>query len=222
MTPSEIAGKLAENQIDWAAITDHNSARNVTVFKEVFEEEGIAFIPGIEVQTYEDVHVLGYFPDCETAAEFGQKIEDKLPDYEINPERDGYQLVVDRAGNFTDMVLRPLSMPADISLDETLELIDTHNGIGIYAHIDKAMGVIYQLGIIPPEPVNTPCEIYMPKKLEQYKPQLKERAVLSSSDAHNLDSFGNSKMAICCHSRTFVEFKGAINHQDGRDVRICR
>src|SRR6056297_265164 len=75
MTPNQVAKKLMENHIDWAAITDHNSTGNLKSFERVFKQSGVAFLPGIEIQTVEDIHVLGYFSDVETAQKVGEEIE---------------------------------------------------------------------------------------------------------------------------------------------------
>jgi PHP family Zn ribbon phosphoesterase len=221
MTPNQVAQKLVENQVDWAAITDHNSTQNLGAFERVFKKHGIAFLPGIEIQTVEDVHVLGYFPSTELAIEVGTIVESRLPDYESNPEVDGYQLLVNDEDEFIEMCSKPLSFPTSLALEETVKLIEAHKGIAVYAHIDKAMSIIYQLGIIPLEPF-IPCEIYMPSKLEKYKSQLIGRCLFSSSDAHNLDSFVKSKMMIKCNNRTFEELKKSVLSIEGKEVILCR
>src|SRR6056297_1533562 len=103
MTPHQVVGKLLEKHIDWAALTDHNTTRNLASFEKVFKGSGVAFLPGIEIQTVEDIHILGYFPDVETAQQCGLEVEEALPDIEIDPEKNGYQLVADENDNFQEM-----------------------------------------------------------------------------------------------------------------------
>ncbi|HOO33529.1 MAG TPA: histidinol-phosphatase [Thermotogota bacterium] len=220
MTPNQVAQKLVENHIDWAAITDHNSTRNLAVFEEIFNKNGVSFLPGIEIQTVEDIHLLGYFPSVQKACELGEIIESKLPKHESDPEIDGYQLLVNEADEFTEMWLKPLSLPCSLTLEECVALIEEYGGIAVYAHVDKAMSIIYQLGFIPPEPFIS-CEIYMPSKLERYAGQMKGRTLFSSSDAHNLDSFSEAKMMVKCCNRTFDEFLKAVMKIDGREVMLC-
>jgi len=222
MTPNQVAQSLLENHIDWASITDHNSARNLDVFERVFKKAGIAFLPGLEIQTLEDVHVLAYFKDVFSALEVGDEIEKGLPNIEIDPEKAGYQLLSDVDDEFTDMLLKPFGFPTLLSLSQVIDLIHQANGVAVYAHIDKAMGVIEQLGFIPDQPSDMACELYMLSKYSQYQRQISGRSLLLSSDAHNLDSLKAAKMAIKCESRTFEEFVKAIKKEDGREVILCR
>jgi len=222
MTPNQVVKRLLENHIDWAAITDHNSAKNLESFEKVFSASGVAFLAGIEIQTVEDVHILGYFPDVETAQEAGLEVEGALPDFEIDPEKNGYQLVCNETGEFQEMLLQPFGFPTSLTLDQAMDLILKYKGIPVYAHVDKAMGVIEQLGLIPEEPADMACELYMPSKYVRYVAQLSSRTVLSSSDSHNLNSFCEAKMVMECKSRTFEELRKAINKTDGREVMLCR
>lgn len=222
MTPNQVVKKLLENHIDWAAVTDHNSTRNLESFEKVFKESGVAFLPGIEIQTVEDIHILGYFSDTEAAQKVGLEVERALPDITLDPEKNGYQLLADENDDFQDIVLKPFGFPTSLTLDQATGLILKHNGFPVYAHVDKAMGVIIQLGFIPEEPAGMVCELYMPSKYDQYASQLSSRTVFSSSDSHNLDSFCEAKMIVKCKNRTFEELKKAINKTDGREVMLCR
>ena len=211
-----------EKHIDWAALTDHNTTRNLRPFERVFQAAGVAFLPGIEIQTIEDIHVLGYFPDVETAEEVGLKVEKALPEIEIDPEKNGYQLITDESDAFQDMILKPYGFPTTLTLDQTINLIEEFHGIPVYAHVERAMGVIVQLGLIPQDPPSMACELYMLSKYQTYEKQLSLRTVLSSSDSHNLDSFSEAKMMIKCNSRSFEELKKAIQKIEGREVVLCR
>ena len=222
MTPHQVVEKLLENHIDWAALTDHNTTRNLAPFERVFKAAGVAFLPGIEIQTAEDIHVLGYFPDIKTAQKAGERVEEALPDIEIDPEKNGYQLTLDEQDQFQDMVLKPYGFPTALTLDETVNLIEQFQGFAVYAHVERAMGVIVQLGLIPQTPPNMPCELYMPSKYQAYVSQLASRVVFSSSDSHNLDSFSEAKMMVKCKNRTFEELKQAIKKAHGREVMLCR
>ncbi|MFP4461205.1 MAG: PHP domain-containing protein [Thermotogota bacterium] len=221
MTPHQVAQKLLENHIDWAALTDHNTTRNLSAFEKVFKQAGVAFLPGIEIQTEEDIHVLGYFRDVETAQKVGSIVEQALPDIQIDPEKNGYQLIIDQSDDFQEMVLKPYGFPTSLTLEGTIDLIQSHQGIPVYAHVERAMGVIVQLGLIPPEPKDMVCELYMPSKYKAYEAQLSSRTLLSSSDAHNLDSFSEAKMIVKSKNRTFEELNKAIKKIDGREVMLC-
>jgi len=221
MTPNNLGSYLNNYGIDWIAVTDHNSTRNVRVFSSVLDTFGIKVIPGIEIQTQEDIHILGYFPNCDWAEKMGEFVESKLPHIENNPEKYGYQLEVDENDNFISVVKEPLNFPCSMTLEETIERIQNHKGMPVYAHIDRSMGIIEQLGFIPSEFEDIPCEVYILKNLDRMTVHIKNKTILSSSDAHNLDSIKKSKMIVECECRNFDEFILAIESKNGRRIKLC-
>ena len=52
------------------AVTDHNSARNLPAVKKCCDAYNLLMIPGMEITTKEEVHLLGYFETVEKALEF--------------------------------------------------------------------------------------------------------------------------------------------------------
>jgi len=216
MVPNVVGEKLQEVGIDWVAITDHNSVRNVRVFKKVLRKFGVEVIPGIEIQTIEEVHVLGYFPDIEHAERFGDFIYSYLPDFEIDEEHFGYQLVVNENDEFVDREIKNLSMSVNLTLEETVKALKKFDAIAVYAHVDRAFGVLYQLGVFPENVEVDAVEIRNLKnvKFEHFYP------ILVSSDAHNLDSIVKPRMIFEVNKRNYEEFVKALKNEDGRRVII--
>jgi PHP family Zn ribbon phosphoesterase len=224
MTPGTIAEALSQKGLDWVAITDHNSTRNVRVFRNVLYEHGIIMIPGIEVHTREDVHILAYFPDVDTAEYFGSIVEAHLPEFETDPERDGYSLVVDEHDQFIGQIPKPFGFPTTLDIDSVVSLIRNNKGIAVFAHVFRAMGIFYQLGLLPEKQKEIPLEIYHLEKkkfLSGYIDTQHPVSLLSSSDAHTPDSIQEAKMEICCDTRSFDEFRKALLQEEGRSVRLC-
>jgi len=221
MTPNTVASRLMELGIDWASITDHNTARNVRVFSQVWEKNGIRCLPGLEVQTIEDVHILCYLPDLSIAERFGLWVESYLPSMEFDPEQYGYPLLVDENDQFIKTVDKPFFLPVSLELNQVVHELEKVGGIGVYAHIDRSMGVIEQLGFLPPDPSGVGCEIYQQSKIPQYKPATQGRPLLSSSDAHHPDAMVEAKMIIRCKSRSFEEFRLAFFGIRERSIRLC-
>ena len=94
-TPNNLAGMATLNNIQIMALTDHNSCRNCPAFFTAAKRYGIIPIPGMELTTSEDIHVICLFPDLQSALDF--KEEDFLTNateisYEEVPE------LVDRYG----------------------------------------------------------------------------------------------------------------------------
>lgn len=211
MLPNLVAEKLKNNGIEIASITDHNSLLNIKAFSKVFEKYGIFLIPGIEIQTEEEVHVLGYFENIEVAMKFQKEFEKYLPKIENKEELLGYQLLTNEKDEYIKKYKIALSFSCSIDLENLSKLIKKFNGICIAAHIDKTFGVINQLGIIPKN-IFDAVEVFNSKnKISNY-------TNLSSSDAHYLNDIKASKMKICLESKTFEEFKKAIHSIDKRRI----
>ena len=58
MTPANIAGMAAIKGLDVIAVTDHNSCRNCPAVMAAAEEYGVLAIPGMEINTSEEIHAV--------------------------------------------------------------------------------------------------------------------------------------------------------------------
>src|ERR1044071_3535260 len=65
MIPPLIVQKALEHNIDLIAITDHNSSANVRAVQMAAKGTALKVLPGMEVQSREDVHLLTLFQDVE-------------------------------------------------------------------------------------------------------------------------------------------------------------
>ena len=90
-TPANICGMAKIKGLDIIALTDHNTARNLPAAREVCEAYGILLLPGMEITTREEVHMLGYFPSVECALDFGEMLRAHLPKAKNRPQFFGEQ-----------------------------------------------------------------------------------------------------------------------------------
>lgn len=67
MTPNNIVNMACLKGLDAIAITDHNSCMNVRAVMSCGEEKDLLVIPGMEVETREEVHVICLFETPEDA-----------------------------------------------------------------------------------------------------------------------------------------------------------
>ena len=67
MTPANIVGMAAVMGLELIALTDHNSAKNCPAFLKMAEEYGILALPGMELTTEEEVHVVCLFSELDAA-----------------------------------------------------------------------------------------------------------------------------------------------------------
>ena len=67
MTPNNIVNIAKLYDLDVIALTDHNSTLNCKAVMEAGKEIGLLVIPGMELCTSEEVHLVCLFPDLESA-----------------------------------------------------------------------------------------------------------------------------------------------------------
>ncbi|MBI5001423.1 MAG: PHP domain-containing protein [Euryarchaeota archaeon] len=201
MTPDNVLKKIISLGIDAFSITDHNSGFNCTAFDAAAKERDILFIPGIELQSSEEIHLLGYFPDIQTLNMFCSTIVKPalMQGMRNDPARFGHQLKIHASGKVAGEEEGMLSMPLNLSIDELVDRIHDFSGVAVAAHIDKGFSVISQLGYIPPQLRIDAVEIQDIKKIDEIRLKFfKDRwlNIISSSDAHYLDMMKPPKMRL--------------------------
>lgn len=197
MTPNDIIGMAILNGLNLIAITDHNSLSNapaiVTAAKTINSLHGtnLVVLPGIEVSTAEEVHVLCLFKNIENASDFEKDLSKYYPIIQNRIDIFGNQTLFDESDNIKGEMERMLIAPTTISFDELYDLTHKHNGAFIPAHIDRSsFSVISNLGFIPPHLKITTVEV-SPNGLENgflenNKDITQQMNVIFSSDAHQL------------------------------------
>lgn len=183
MTPSNIAGMATIKGLSIIALTDHNSGRNLPAMSKAAEEFGLAFVPGIEVTTVEEVHVLTYFKDLCTAVEFGDMLYASLPGISNRPDIFGCQILMDELdepmGELDKLLLQATPFP----ITELTRMAVSAGGCAVPAHINRdSFSVFANLGFLPPGLFNT-VEVCACLPCPSLDPSIQ---ILHSSDAHQL------------------------------------
>ena len=200
MTPPNIVNMAYIKGIDIIAITDHNSARNVRAVMRAAEDLPLTVVPGIEVTTAEEIHVVCLFPDADSAEKAGKELEKHLPPIRNRPEYFGEQVLMDENEEITGYF--PLLLPnaLDISIDVLPYLVERFDGFCYPAHIDRASNsVIAVFGEVPPEPVFASLEVYDSKRFFGDAQNLHYREsfnIVNSSDAHRLQDISERERFI--------------------------
>ena len=183
MTPATIVGFAKIVGLDMIALSDHNSIQNVAAAMKAGETYGVTVIPGIELQTAEDVHVLCLFRTLGGLTDFYNGIT-----MIVLPNRKdifGSQLIVDADDNVLGEHALYLLAASDVSIDEVAERARTHGGVAIPAHIDRqANGAVGILGDVPDGfKVVELSPNAGENQIEEYSRRFK---VIFNSDAHTL------------------------------------
>lgn len=224
MLPPLIISEAKKRGIDLIAITDHNASANIHAVQKAALGMGITILPGMELQTKEEVHVLCLFDTLDQIQEFQNIVDQKLPPIKNRPDFFGEQLVVDENGDFIRKEERLLLVSAALSINEAYNLVDEIGGILIPAHINrKANGLLEILGFVPddiPFPALELSRHISPKAAKEKFPQISHFELIQNGDVHRLSEFiGTTVFNI--DSPSINEIRLALRKEDDRsyDVR---
>jgi hypothetical protein len=223
MIPPLIVSEALDQGIDLIAITDHNSSANVVAVQQAAEGTGLIVLPGMELQTREEVHLLCLFQENAALAAWQQAIDRLLPKIANRPDYFGEQFVVDATGDFIRREDRLLLTSAEISIDKAINEVHRLGGLAIPAHVDrKAFGLIENLGFLPEgapvEAVEYSRHFDLSKSDRTY-PQLKGVPHIQSGDVHRLSEFlGINQLTM--EAPTLAEIRQALAGTAGRGLDI--
>ena len=193
MIPPLIVSQALELGIRLIAITDHNASANVSAVIKAAAHTDLKVLPGIEVQTREDVHSLCIFDTLEQLQSFQNLVDSTLPDLENKPDFFGPQYVVDSTGEFIREENRLLLTSCSLSLEDACKHTIELGGLFIPAHVNRhANGLLANLGFVPPGLDASAIEIsrhITPEDALQQFPQLGAFPLIQSGDVHRLDEF---------------------------------
>lgn len=150
MTPNNICNMAFIKGLDLIAVTDHNSTKNLPAIAEVAASIGLKMLYGAELETSEEVHVLGLFSRLEKALKFQEWIDSKMPSVKNDEDYFGHQWIMNYRDEKTGDEERLLLVSLSATLEETVAAIHEYGGRVILAHVlDRANSVTHQLGFIP-------------------------------------------------------------------------
>lgn len=190
MTPNNIVNMALIKELHMIAITDHNAIGNVLPAIKAAEGKSIVVVPGIELTSQEEVHLLAYFETYETLKMFYKEIQTALPGMDNRPHIFGRQLLFDENDTILGEDSRLLMNALQISFDRLVQMISHHGGVPVPAHVDRDSFSVYaNLGFMPG---NLPIKVVevMRNHGRALTPAIQEELAaycqIRSSDAHNL------------------------------------
>jgi 3',5'-nucleoside bisphosphate phosphatase len=221
MHPSAIVEEAVHQGLDIIAISDHNSSENVGYVMKAARGTALAVIPGMEVTTREEVHVLALFDDLETLYALQTIIYENL-EGENNEDVFGIQPIVTEEGEVEGFNPRLLIGATKIPLEDLVTRIHGLGGLAISAHIDRpGFSVIGQLGFVPPNVPFDALEISWRLGIkggrEKY-PELSGYPFLTSSDAHFIDDLGKACTPMMLEEPSLSEIRMALKGEGGRRI----
>lgn len=187
-TPNNLAGVGTLAGLQIMALTDHNTCKNCPAFMVAAKKQGIIPIPGMELTTAEDIHVVCLFPTLDAAMAFDQEIQSRRILVKNRPDIFGEQWILDENDEVIGKEPYLLSNATTVTLEESVPLVEHYGGVCYPAHIDRdANGIVAILGAIPKDPVFTCVELHDGEKATAMRPLMPTGCqVTVSSDAHFL------------------------------------
>ena len=190
MTPNNIAGMAFLKGLNLIALTDHNSARNAPALIRAAEQYGLTVLPGMELTTQEEAHVVCLFSEEKDALAFDGYVHERLLKVRNKKEVFGEQILMNENDEPIGEEEYLLINATDIPFDGVYDVVTDYNGIMIPAHLDKSTtSVISNLGFIPPDSRFTCAEVKNLSRLHELikdHPYLQKCRIISDSDAHYL------------------------------------
>ena len=191
MTPYNAMQMAALNELDIVALTDHNTAKNCPAASLVADRCGLCFVPGMELCTREEIHVVCLFPTLCDAMDFDAYVEKKLLPIPNDPSVFGRQRILNDRDECLGEFDRLLVTAAEIGVDEVPALVGRFHGAAVPAHIDRtSYSLLSALGDFPESIGFQSAEISSrgdTAALKSRYPVLQRMPLLLSSDAHYLE-----------------------------------
>ena len=223
MIPPLIVAQAKRLGLGGIAITDHNSAENAQAVIEASQGTELTVLPGMEVQTREEVHVVCLFDTIEQDLAWQETVYAHLPPRSNRPETFGAQFVVDAEGEYVRENDRLLLTSVDMSFDDVVAEVRSLGGICIPAHVDRpSYSLIANLGFVPPDLNLAALEVSRllgPAAARERFPQLQHYTLIVSSDAHRLDEM-QCRTMVKVRRLTISELRLAFAGKDGRRVVV--
>ncbi len=200
--------------LDMIGICDHNSAENVRAMMKAGERQGLAVIPGVEVTSREEVHILGLFSTEEDLMNLQDIIYENLPG-QNDEEAFGPQLVIDEYDNVVSKNSRLLIGATTLTLEQVIDAIHQFAGLAVASHVDRQrFSLIGQLGFIPNGLKLDAVEVSKPSSAGQEYGY----PVVTSSDAHFLEDIGKNSTCFMVEEASIQEISKALRCELGRMV----
>jgi len=194
MSPQLILEQAVHKELNLISIVDHNTVQHSILACRLSEDMPIRVIPGVELTSREEVHLLAYFPNTKELLKMEKEIDNYLPGKKNSSRFFGNQLFYDLKGEIIgiDNTLRQVAL--NIGLDNLVNLVHSIEGIAVPAHIDKdRFSLLTQLGFLDQEADYDAVEASK-FKWRKRKFELGDTwdgfPVIAGSDSHRVEDIG--------------------------------
>ena len=223
MSPKKIIRRSLDKGLDLIAICDHNTAENVGAVMKAGKDQGLWVLPGIEICSKEEVHILALFDKLDTTLTMQDYVYANLTGNN-KPEVFGYQVVANEHDEVLGENPRLLIGATQLGIYDIVEKTHSLGGLSVSSHVDRtAYGVIGQLGFIPSDLKIDGVEVSYRVSLAKAGDEIAgigEFPCMTASDAHFLDDIGKVWTVFVLAQPSIDEIQRALRGKDGRRIMI--
>lgn len=187
MTPNNIVNMSIIKGLDIIAVTDHNTCSNVEAVMKV-AGDNILVIPGMEIETSEEIHVVSYFPDLDSAKAMEKIVKENLPFIKNDSSIYGNQYYMNEEDEIIGEEEGLLVTATTLDIYTVVKKVHECGGVALPAHIDRSSySVLSNLGYLPDDLGVSAIEI-TPMRRRLLENDYKNYRIISNSDAHYLEN----------------------------------
>jgi PHP domain. len=190
MTPNNIVNMSLLKGLDIIAVTDHNAAGNCEAVIEAAGDSGLLVVPGMELCTADEIHLLCFFPGTGLAKSFQDEVFKHLLPVKNREDVFGRQIYMNSLDEETGTEDRFLIGACSIPTHDAISKVREMGGAVLPAHVDRqSFSMLYNFGSIPEEyglkylECSKFCTLDL---LLHEREDLRRYSFIRSSDAHRL------------------------------------
>jgi len=221
MSPQKIVARILQLGIEIVAICDHNSTENIHPVMKAAEGRKVVVLPGMEICSSEEIHVLAIFGDLDSAFGLQALVYDRLPGTNDH-KAFGLQVVANEFDEVVGFQDKLLIGATELTVEQVVDEIHQRGGLAIASHIDReTFSVIGQLGFVPEsvefDALELSGDIGYDEALAKFC-KYKAYTFVRNSDAHFIADVGRKVSEFMLEQPSFLEIAKALRRENGRSV----
>lgn len=205
MTPNNILNMAMLKELDFIAITDHNSTLQLPVIEKIADAYDFIVIPGVEVTVNEGFDVLCYFKTYQAANELNKSLENHLTD-DFGPWTSDNQVITDVFDMTSDTYKKSLTHTT-MPYSTLIQLVYELEGIVVLAHIErKSKSALNTYSLTEINFDGIEIQKYQKEAFLNDNVECNNYRILTSSDAHSLLELAEKEQTLELEEKSIEAF----------------